>query len=196
MDQRTVIRTVLIGFGFLALILFGLWQASALFLRSTGEVESRQDSPIVYLMQVPSPTPGIVSSAYVGWVYPPLPIELRQSAFSSVANVGGTKYSISQVISMDAKMLWLLRSEFDADGSERWVILDVLDLSRLEEGEGVLWNSCRFQGRLIKNVVVIGPMQNGRIGQPRQAWLADGTSGKFMSIPPEGFSCDLAEMGT
>ncbi len=195
MDQRTVIRSILIGFGFMILVLFGLWQTSALFLSTTGEVGSSSDSPLVALMQVPSPTVGIPNSVYVGWEYPPLPDGLRQSAFSSVATVGGNKISISQVISMDTKMLWMLRSEYDEDGSERWVIMDVLDMNQLEEGEGVLWNSCRFQDRLIKNVVVIGPMVNNRISQPRVAWLADAASGKFKPMQPVGFTCDLVEMG-
>lgn len=196
MNERNVIRTILIGFGFLVLILFALWQFTALFLRSTGEVESRQDSPLVFLMQVPSPTPRVVNSAFIGWVYPPLPSGLRQSGYAKVGTFGGINYGISQVISMDSRMLWLLRTEYDADGSERWVIMDVLDLSHLQDGEGVLWNACRFQGRLIKNIVVIGPMDNDRILQPRLAWIADGTAGKFMPLEPEGFTCDLGDMGT
>jgi hypothetical protein len=122
-------------------------------------------------------------SQYVGMNYPPLPDGLSEELGMLIQNAND--HSLSLISDGQNKMLWFSRlTHYDTDGHAFWEVMDILDLSGVEEGMSLIPDGCSLNGVPDNEILVIG--KDEKIAQ---AWRVNTTLNVFEVIPVSGIEC-------
>lgn len=171
---------------------------SANYLRSQTPIPSQQ---IPATLSPTSNIQKIVPSElreYIGIVYPPLPIGLRDGGSGGIMN--STDGAVDHVLDLfykdDMHMLWF--SKFvkrDSQGSY-WKVLDIIVLPELENDEVFIPSGCMINGKYDDELIAIGILDEESYisrylpkDHIKYVWKANRAAEVFQQLPTDNVEC-------